>query len=171
MSRRSSRCSGRKGTEPGEEGTDRTCRSFLLHPPLFPQCSSSSAIPRWCVLPVPATVEGTRQDKIVLVQMRHGTDLENGHHHTVKRRESEKVAHGTSWRHSDIRLRPMNPNHEAIMLTGEDEGALRVVAKMIEVLGGANREPPVAWDCVRPCDAVVSSRAQHTAPPTWRRTE
>ena len=104
-------------------------------------------------------------------RMRHGSDLENGQRHTVKRRESEKVAHGTSWRRTEIRLNQVNPNYEAIMLTGKDEGALRVMAKMIEVLGGANREPPVAWDCVRPCDAVASSHAQHTAPPTWRRTE
>lgn len=122
-----------------------------------------------CLFPAPA--KGTRQGKIVLVQMRHGTDLENGQRYTVKRRESEKARHGTSWRHTEIRLKPVNPDYKAIVRTGGDEGALRVVAKMIELLGGATCEPPVARDCVRPCDAVASSPRQHTPLPISRRTE
>lgn len=38
---------------------------------------------------------------------------------------------GTSWQ---IRLNPVNLDCEAIVLTGGDEGALQVVAEVIEVL-------------------------------------
>ena len=82
-----------------------------------------------------APVEGTRQGKIVLVQMRDGTDPENGQRYTVKRYESKKTGDGTSWRHREIRLKPVNPDYEAIALTGADGGALQVVAEVIEVLG------------------------------------
>ena len=83
-----------------------------------------------------APVEGTRQDKIVLVQMRDAMDPENGHRYTVKRYESLKAGDGASWRHSEIRLKPVNPDHEPIVLTGEDKGALQVVAEVLEVVGG-----------------------------------
>ena len=82
-----------------------------------------------------APVEGTRQGKIVLVQMRDGTDPEDGQRYTVKRYESEKAGDGGSWHHREIRLEPVNPDYEAIVLTGGDEGALRVVAEVVEVLG------------------------------------
>ena len=82
-----------------------------------------------------APVEGTRQGKIVLVQMRDGTDPENGQQYTVKRYQSEKVRDGTSWHHREIKLNPVNPDYEAIVLTDGDKGALRVVAEVIDVLG------------------------------------
>ncbi len=40
-----------------------------------------------------------------------------------------------AWRHTRITLKPNNPAFEPIVLTGEDEGELRVVAELIEVLG------------------------------------
>ena len=81
-----------------------------------------------------APVEGTRRGKIVLVQMRDGTDPDSGQRYTVKRYESEKAVHDTSWRHREIRLNPVNPNYEPIILANADEGALAVVAELIEVL-------------------------------------
>jgi SOS-response transcriptional repressor LexA len=81
-------------------------------------------------------VEGSRQGKTVLVQLRDATDPETGQRYTVKRYESQKVRKGDSWRHSEIILKPVNPDFEPIVLTGEDEGQLQVIAELVEVLGG-----------------------------------
>ena len=83
-----------------------------------------------------APVEGTRQGKIVLVQMRDAADTESGQRYTVKRYESDKAGNRTTWRHSEIRLKPVNPDYEPIILTNAHEGALEVVAEVIEVLAG-----------------------------------
>ena len=84
-----------------------------------------------------APVIGTRQGKIVLVQLRHAIDLDNGERYTVKRYQSEKVTDGDSWRHARITLKPLNPDFQPIELTGSEDGELQVVAELIEVLGGA----------------------------------
>ncbi len=97
--------------------------------------SMEPAIPdgAWCLFAAP--VEGTRQGKTVLVQLRDATDPETGERYTVKRYESEKAKHADSWRHTRIALKPVNPDFEPIVLTG-DEGELQVVAELVELLGG-----------------------------------
>ncbi len=82
-----------------------------------------------------APVEGTRQGKTVLVQLRDATDPETGQRYTVKRYESEKVQDGDSWRHAKITLKPVNPDFEPILLDGADEGQVRVIAELLDVLG------------------------------------
>jgi hypothetical protein len=82
-----------------------------------------------------APVEGTRQGKSVLVQLRDAVDPETGQRYTVKRYESEKTEDEGSWRHTKINLRPINPDFESIILTGADEGQLQVIAEILEVLG------------------------------------
>jgi len=84
-----------------------------------------------------ALVIGTRQGKIVLVQLRHAIDPDNGERYTVKRYQSEKVTDGDSWRHARIILKPINPDFQPIELTGAEEGELQVVAELVEVLGDA----------------------------------
>ena len=98
--------------------------------------SMEPAIPdgAWCLFRAP--VEGTRQGKVVLVQLRDATDPETGQRYTVKRYRSEKAKEGDSWRHEKISLEPVNPDFEPIVLTGADEGALQVIAELIDVLGG-----------------------------------
>ena len=98
--------------------------------------SMEPAIPdsAWCLFRAP--VEGTRQGKTVLVQLRDATDLETGQRYTVKRYKSEKAQEGDSWRHEKITLEPLNPDFEPIVLTGADEGELRVIAELVDVLGG-----------------------------------
>lgn len=98
--------------------------------------SMEPAIPdgAWCLFRGP--VEGTRQSKIVLVQLRDAIDPETGQRYTVKRYESEKTRAGDSWRHEKITLKPVNPDFEPIVLVGTDEGELRVVAELVAVLGG-----------------------------------
>ena len=96
--------------------------------------SMEPAIPdgAWCLFRAP--VEGTRLSKTVLVQLRDATDPETGQRYTVKRYKSEKAEKGDSWRHEKITLEPVNPDFRAIVLTGEDEGELHVVAELVEVL-------------------------------------
>ncbi len=83
-----------------------------------------------------APVEGARQGKTVLVQMRDATDPESGQRYTVKRYQSEKAGDGDSWRHTKITLRPVNRDFAPIVLTGAEEGQLQVIAEVVEVLGG-----------------------------------
>ena len=98
--------------------------------------SMEPAIPdaAWCLFRGP--VEGTRQGKTVLVQLRDATDPETGQRYTVKRYKSEKAKEGDSWRHQKITLEPVNPDFEPIVLTGADDGELQVIAELIDVLGG-----------------------------------
>ena len=86
----------------------------------------------WCLFRTP--VEGTRQGKIVLVQLRDATDPETGQRYTVKRYKSQKAKEGDSWRHEKITLKPVNPAFEPIVLTDADEGELQVIAELVEVL-------------------------------------
>ncbi len=99
-----------------------------------PRYLEGAAIPdaAWCLFRTP--VEGTRQGKIVLVQLRETTDPETGQRYTVKRYKSEKAQTGDSWRHEKVTLKPVNPDFEPIVLTAADEGELQVVAKLVEVL-------------------------------------
>ena len=83
-----------------------------------------------------APVEGTRQGKIVLVQLRDATDPETGQRYTVKRYKSQQAMQGDSWRHEKITLEPFNPDFEPIVVTGVDEDVLQVIAELVEVLGG-----------------------------------
>ena len=89
----------------------------------------------WCLFRAP--VEGTRQSKTVLVQLRDATDPETDQRYTVKRYKSERAEEGDSWRHVKITLAPVNPDFEPIVLTGSDEGELEVIAELVEVLEGA----------------------------------
>ena len=79
-------------------------------------------------------VEGTRQGKTVLVQLRGTVDPETGARYTLKRYESERVAAGDSWRHARITLKPVNPEFDPIVISGADDGQLTVVAELVEVL-------------------------------------
>ena len=88
----------------------------------------------WCLFRAP--VEGTRQGKIVLVQLRDAIDPDTDQRYTVKRYQSEKAEAGDSWRHVKITLKPVNPDFEPIVLTGADDGELQVVAELVDVLGG-----------------------------------
>lgn len=74
-----------------------------------------------------------RQGKTVLVQLVDATDPETGQRYTVKRYESEKTMRGESWQHERITLKPVNPTFAPIVLTGRDEGQLKVVAEVVEV--------------------------------------
>lgn len=78
---------------------------------------------------------GNRMGKIVLVQLRDGVDPETGERYTLKRYESEKAQTSDSWHHTKIILKPVNPDFQPIVLTGEEEEHIEVIAECIEVLG------------------------------------
>ena len=86
----------------------------------------------YCLFAAPVT--GTRQGKIVLVQLRDAMDSESGERYTVKRYESEKTKDRDSWRHAAITLKPLNPDFEPIVIDRADDGQLQVVAELVEVL-------------------------------------
>ena len=87
-----------------------------------------------------APVEGTRQGKTVLVQLHDAIDPETGGRYTLKRYESKKVGDGDSWQHTEITLKPINPEFEPIVLTHADEGEVEVVAELVEVVGAMPSE-------------------------------
>jgi SOS-response transcriptional repressor LexA len=91
----------------------------------------------WCLFRAP--VEGARQGKTVLVQLRDAKDPETGERYTVKRYESKKAAQGDSWRHERITLKPVNPDFTPIVFDDAEEGDLKVIAELVEVLSGADR--------------------------------
>lgn len=97
--------------------------------------SMEPAIPDGSYCLFQSHVVGARQERIVLVQHRDVADAETGGSYTLKVYRSEKVADGEgAWRHSKIRLIPINPEYNVIELEGVDENDVAVVAEFIEVL-------------------------------------
>jgi SOS-response transcriptional repressor LexA len=87
----------------------------------------------WCLFRAP--VEGSRQGKIVLVQLRDATDADTGQRYTVKRYDSRKAGKGNSWQHERITLKPVNPDFEALVLSDTSAGNVQVIAELVEVIG------------------------------------
>jgi phage repressor protein C with HTH and peptisase S24 domain len=118
--------------------------SRKLHPGMFVARvtgrSMEPTIPDGAYCLFRAPVEGTRQGKTVLVELRDRRDAETGERYTVKRYESEKSANGDSWRHDRITLKPLNSEFQPIALAGTDEGELKVIAELVDVLENLERE-------------------------------
>ena len=101
----------------------------------------------WCLFrPCPA---GSRQGRIVLVQL--GTDGagENGGRFTVKKYHSEKTVTADGWRHDRIQLLPVNPAFEPIEIEPAEVDALWVIGTVQAVIA---TEPSIA-DPLRQSDA------------------
>ncbi len=87
----------------------------------------------YCVFSTP--VEGTRQGKIVLAQLRNEPDPESGERYTVKRYSSVKTSDDEGiWRHVKITLQPVNRDFQPIVITADDEGTISVIAEFKYVL-------------------------------------
>ena len=71
------------------------------------------------------------------MQHRDVTDPEMGGSYTVKCYQSERRGDGEGWRHERITLMPMSsdPRYKPLVLVPRDEGAVRVVAKWVAVVG------------------------------------
>ena len=96
--------------------------------------SMEPAIPdgAYCLFAHPVT--GSRQGRVVLVQLRDAVDPDTGLRFTVKRYRSEKAEDEDGWRHVRIVLEPVNREFAPIELAEEDEDAVAVVAELVEVL-------------------------------------
>jgi SOS-response transcriptional repressor LexA len=82
-----------------------------------------------------APVAGSRQGKLVLVELRDAVDPETGERYTVKRYESEKAGEADGgWRHVSVTLSPLNADYEPIVVAVDDEADIQVIAEVIEVL-------------------------------------
>lgn len=98
--------------------------------------SMEGAIPdgSYCLFQAP--VEGSRQNKTLLVKLFGDLDPETGERYTVKRYKSERATdEDGTWRHVSITLQPLNPEFEPIRLTADDEDTVGVVAEFVEVVG------------------------------------
>ena len=89
----------------------------------------------WCLFASPVT--GSRQGRTVLVRLRDALDPETGARYTVKRYESDKTPDGDTWRHAAVRLKPLNPAFETIVLSAADEDQVEVVAEVVDVMNPA----------------------------------
>lgn len=96
--------------------------------------SMEPAIPDGSFCLFRAPVEGTRQGKTVLVQLRDASDPETGQRYTVKRYESEMAVKGDSWSHERITLKPANPDFKPIVMNPSGDGELQVIAELLAVL-------------------------------------
>ncbi|MBU2043677.1 MAG: DUF2075 domain-containing protein [Candidatus Omnitrophica bacterium] len=80
-------------------------------------------------------VEGSRQNKIVLVQHNSISDPDTGGKYTVKKYVSKKKQVGPdSWEHENITLLPLNPAYKPISIPNSEEGEFMVIAEFISVL-------------------------------------
>ena len=86
----------------------------------------------WCLFrPCPA---GSREGRIVLVQL--GTDGagEHGGRFTVKKYHSEKTVNADGWQHERIQLLPLNPTFAPITLELQNADDVLVVAELTRPL-------------------------------------
>ncbi|MGE0639330.1 MAG: DNA/RNA helicase domain-containing protein [Thermoanaerobaculia bacterium] len=90
----------------------------------------------WCLFrEAPA---GSRAGKVVLVELREGSDPESGGRYTVKLYRSDKgAAEDGSWQHERIVLSPDSDRggYEAIVLEPEAPEVVRVVGEFVAVVG------------------------------------
>ena len=82
--------------------------------------------------PCPA---GSRNGKLLLVQLNEHTDPEDGGRYTVKRYHSTKRIDEDGWQHETIEFQPLNPEFEPIVVRAEDAEFLRVLGEFICVVG------------------------------------
>ena len=81
----------------------------------------------WCLFrPCPA---GSREGRIVLVQLSTVSAGENGGRFTVKKYRSEKTVTADGWRHERIQLLPVNPEFAPIEIEPEDATDIVIVGE------------------------------------------
>jgi hypothetical protein len=98
--------------------------------------SMEPAIPdgSYCLFSSP--VEGSRQGRTVLVELRDTLDPDTGERYTVKRYGSTKASDSEGgWRHVEVTLEPVNPDFEPIVLAADEDADVAVVAEFLSVLG------------------------------------
>ena len=79
---------------------------------------------------------GSRNGKIVLVELYNKQDWDLGSRYTIKEYNSKKVPHENHWRHTSISLKPLSDNSDfkTIELTSDETDSFRVVGIFERVL-------------------------------------
>lgn len=88
----------------------------------------------WCLFrPCPT---GSRNGKLVLVQVNTHTDPEDGGRYTVKKYQSAKRLSNDGWGHESIELQPLNPDpkFKPIKITADNADSMRIIGEFIAVL-------------------------------------
>jgi phage repressor protein C with HTH and peptisase S24 domain len=85
----------------------------------------------WCLFrPCPA---GSREGRIVLVQLSTDGAGENGGRFTVKKYQSEKTVTPDGWRHTSLQLVPLNPAFEPIEIEAEQAADIVIVGEFLTI--------------------------------------
>ncbi|MFM7243650.1 MAG: S24 family peptidase, partial [Planctomycetaceae bacterium] len=77
---------------------------------------------------------GSREGRIVLVQLGTEGAGENGGRFTVKKYHSEKTVTADGWRHDRIQLLPVNPAFEPIEIKPEEARDLAIIAEYLDTV-------------------------------------
>lgn len=86
----------------------------------------------WCLFR--QCPDGSRNGRLLLVQLSTHADPEEGGRYTVKRYRSAKAKTAEGWEHQTITLEPLNPDYKAIDVTPESASDLRIVGEFVKVL-------------------------------------
>jgi Peptidase S24-like len=88
----------------------------------------------WCLFRPCLT--GSRNGKLVLVQVNTHTDPEDGGRYTVKKYQSIKRSSNDGWEHETIELQPLNPDpiFKPIKVTAGDADSMRIIGEFVAVL-------------------------------------
>lgn len=73
----------------------------------------------------------------MLVRLRDEIDPETGERFTLKRYRSRKTEDENGWRHVEVRLEPLNPEFDPIVIAADDEARVEVVAELVQVVDGS----------------------------------
>ncbi len=86
----------------------------------------------WCLFrPISA---GSRQGKLILVQVNTHTDPVDGGRYTIKRYHSTKRVSEDGWQHETIELQPLNKEYQPIEVSPEEAEDLRVIGELVCVV-------------------------------------
>lgn len=113
-------------------------RGHALSPGMFvAQVTGHSMAPviedgQWCLFrPCPA---GSRQNRLLLVQVNTHVDPADGGRYVVKRYRSTKRTDPADWEHTTIKLEPLNEDYNPIEITADAAKDLRVIGEWICVI-------------------------------------
>lgn len=82
-----------------------------------------------------SNVQGSRMNKIVLVQHNSISDPDLGGKYTVKKYSSKKkYSEDGSWEHEEIILSPINPSYSSIIIPNADEGEFIIIGEFVGVV-------------------------------------
>ncbi len=86
----------------------------------------------WCLFKPIAS--GSRQNKLVLVQLNTHIDPVDGGRYTVKRYYSTKSSTEDGWQHETVELQPLNPDFKAILLDPEIATDIRFMWEFVDLV-------------------------------------